>query len=154
MTTVRINEITPLVVELAPKELRRGILYVSYKYKLALHLCCCGCGEKVVTPLSPAEWQLRLTNGIATLHPSIGNWSMKCKAHYLIRNNKVIWAGDMSNRQIAAVLRRDKAAIDAMYLANKQQRQIMGVSGKPASQPPTVAQLLVKVWNWLFGISK
>jgi len=151
---MRINETTPQVVELAPKELRPGILYVSYKYKLALHLCCCGCGEKVVTPLTPAEWQLRLTNGVATLHPSIGNWSMKCKSHYWIRNNKVIWAGEMSNRQIAAIHRRDKAAIDAMCLANKQQRQTMDVPETPSSQPLTVAQLLAKVWNWLTGVGK
>ncbi len=151
---MRINEITPQVVELAPKELRPGILYVSYKYKLALHLCCCGCGEKVVTPLTPAEWQLRLTNGVATLHPSIGNWSMKCKSHYFIRNNKVIWAGEISNRQIAAVHRRDKTAIDAMHLANKQQRQTMDMPERPLSQPQTVTQLLAKIWNWLFGPGK
>lgn len=79
---------------------------------------------------------------------------MKCKSHYLIRNNKVIWAGEMSNRQIAAVHRRDKAAIDAMHLANRQQRQTMDVPKKPPSQPLTVAQLLAKVWNWFFGGDK
>lgn len=79
---------------------------------------------------------------------------MKCKSHYWIRNNKVIWAGEMSNRQIAAIHRRDKAAIDAMCLANKQQRQTMDVPETPPSQPLTVAQLLAKVWNWLTGVGK
>lgn len=79
---------------------------------------------------------------------------MKCKSHYFIRNNKVIWAGEISNRQIAAVHRRDKAAIDAMYFANTQQRQTMNAPEKPPSQPLTVAQLLAKIWNWLSGASK
>ena len=79
---------------------------------------------------------------------------MKCKSHYFIRNNKVIWAGEISNRQIAAVHRRDKTAIDAMHLANKQQRQTMDMPERPLSQPQTVTQLLAKIWNWLFGPGK
>jgi hypothetical protein len=66
-------------------------LYISPKYRSAIHLCCCGCGEKVVTPLSAAEWRLTLSDDRATLHPSMGNWSMTCRSHYWIRGNKVIW---------------------------------------------------------------
>ena len=79
---------------------------------------------------------------------------MKCKSHYLIRNNKVIWGSEMSDRQIAAVHRRDKAAIDAMHLANKQQRQTMSAPEKAPPQPLTIAQLLAKVWNWLTEVGK
>ncbi len=74
------------LMELAPKELIPGVLYVSLKYKLALHLCCCGCGEKVVTPLSPAEWHLRLADGKARIQrlwrrgpSSLRTWRATCR---------------------------------------------------------------------------
>jgi len=34
-----------------PKELSPGILYVSEEFRTAAHLCACGCGSKVRTPL-------------------------------------------------------------------------------------------------------
>ena len=37
----------------APRELSPGVLYVSLEYCTMLHLCACGCGRKVVTPISP-----------------------------------------------------------------------------------------------------
>jgi hypothetical protein len=42
-------------VDHMPEQLQEGVLYVSGRYALAMHLCCCGCGGEVVTPLSPAE---------------------------------------------------------------------------------------------------
>lgn len=118
-TTIR-----PVQVDLAPKELDEGILYVSQKYKAAVHKCCCGCGEKVVTPLSPAHWQVRITNEAVTLHPSVGNWGMACKSHYWIKNNRVIWAGKFSGAKIEAVRRRDSA--DQRQYINQANRQKKG----------------------------
>ena len=37
--------------------------------------CCCGCGEEVVTPFSPAQWQMSFDGEAVSLHPSIGNWN-------------------------------------------------------------------------------
>lgn len=97
----RINQITPQVVETIPSNLQDGVFYISLKYGTAVHLCCCGCGTKVVTPLSPAHWLLSSPSaGLVTLHPSIGNWNHPCQAHYLIQRNRVVWAGQMSRRQI------------------------------------------------------
>ena len=95
-------------IELAPAELEDGILYISEKYKAAIHKCCCGCGEKVITQLSPAHWRYSISRGEVSLHPSIGNWDMACQSHYWIKGNKVIWAGAMSQREIVAVKRRDR----------------------------------------------
>jgi hypothetical protein len=67
-----------------------------------------------VTPLSPAEWQIQLAQGRATLRPSIGNWSMACQSHYLIRDNRVIWSGQLSKRQIKAVFERDQRDLQAI----------------------------------------
>ncbi len=81
--------ITPQFVDLMPSQIQEGILYISEKYSTAIHQCCCGCGQKVVTPLSPAKWQLRRDGNVVTLHPSIGNWNLSCRSHYWIRRNRI-----------------------------------------------------------------
>lgn len=100
-------------VELLPAELREGTLYVSDKYRTAVHLCCCGCGSKVVTPLKPYAWTLTTHGEAAALHPSIGSWSLPCKSHYWIRRGRVEWAAAMTTeeiRQVQALDRRDQEA--------------------------------------------
>ena len=37
-------------VEFIPGDLKEGTIYVSMRVWTASHLCCCGCGNKVVTP--------------------------------------------------------------------------------------------------------
>ena len=88
------------IVEFIPECLEEGMLYVSHRYKTAVHKCACGCGAEVVTPLSPADWSIQIENGRATLDPSIGNWSFVCGSHYFIRRGIVVWAGQLSRRQI------------------------------------------------------
>lgn len=117
--TVRLDHITPQLVDLAPRPLEPGVLYVSRKYGVAVHLCCCGCGEKVVTPLSEAEWQLNLQGGKVSLHPSVGNGG-QCRSHYWIRQNCVVWAANMTRHQIARTRQSDRASIDAMYAARRK----------------------------------
>lgn len=117
---MRVDHLTSQIIELAPKTLQNGFLYISPKFKSVIHLCCCGCGEKVVTPISPAEWRVTLEDGKASLYPSIGNWAMTCQSHYYIRRNKVVWAGKMSERQIKAVHTRDKIALEALHLKTAQ----------------------------------
>ena len=60
-------------VEFIPDELENGVLYVSVTYATAIHECCCGCGNEVVTPLAPNDWQLTFDGESITLFPSIGN---------------------------------------------------------------------------------
>lgn len=71
--------------------LEQGILYVSGKYRTATHLCACGCGKKVVTPLKDGFWTLTQGGAGPTLSPSIGNFDIPCRSHYFIRNGDVIW---------------------------------------------------------------
>jgi len=89
-------------VEYIPEDLEDGVLYVSIAYATVVHKCCCGCGNEVVTPLSPTDWKLTYDGRSISLYPSIGNWSLACGSHYLIKNNEVIWAGQWSDRRIAA----------------------------------------------------
>lgn len=89
-------------VELIPDELKEGTLYVCVGLATVVHKCCCGCGNEVVTPLTPTDWRLTFDGETITLHPSIGNWSFACSSHYWIRNNMVIWARQWSQKQIEA----------------------------------------------------
>ena len=97
-------------VEFMPQNLGEGVLYVSMTYVTASHLCFCGCDMKVVTPLSPTDWRLSFNGDTVSLDPSVGNWSYPCRSHYILRGNQVMWAGDMSARQIRDV--RDSDARD------------------------------------------
>lgn len=80
------------VVEM-PGFIEDGILYISKEYKVAIHLCACGCDQKTVTPLGPNEWTLQEESGMVTLRPSIGNFMGETPyhAHYYITRNKIEW---------------------------------------------------------------
>lgn len=106
---MRLSLIRPQFVEFIPRELEEGVLYISETYRTVSHKCACGCGEKVVTPLSPADWKLRKEGDLVTLHPSIGNWNYPCHSHYWIRRNRVQWAPPLTSREIARVQQRDFA---------------------------------------------
>lgn len=94
-------------VEFMPKALDEGVLYVSMTYATASHLCFCGCGKKVVTPLSPTDWQMTFDGDTVSLDPSVGNWSYACRSHYILHGNRIIWAGSMSAGQIRAIREND-----------------------------------------------
>lgn len=89
MKTLKKVEIKPVFVELIPSELNQNILYISEKYKIAVHLCLCGCEAKTVTPLGGGDnWEI-VKNGdtIVSLIGSVGNFQFPCKSHYIITNN-------------------------------------------------------------------
>jgi hypothetical protein len=86
-------EIKPKYVEYMPEELENGILYISDKFQIAIHLCACGCCGQTVTPLGDDGWILSKIGEAVTLRPSIGNWSGESPyhAHYYITENKIQW---------------------------------------------------------------
>ncbi len=106
---MKIINITPQFVEFIPSTLQDGVLYISHKYATAAHKCCCGCGIKIVTPITPTDWRLTVSGDTVTLYPSIGNWNHPCQSHYWIRGNCVIWAGSMTQQQINRGRERDRA---------------------------------------------
>src|SRR5688572_5744640 len=105
---MRRTAITPSFVDAIPEYLEDGVLYISEKYETAVHMCCCGCGEEVVTPLNHAKWHLSRRRGAVSLFPSIGNWNYNCQSHYWIRANRIEWAPSMTRQQILAVQGRDR----------------------------------------------
>lgn len=86
---VQMKEITYKFVEFIPDKIEEYVLYISIPYCTAIHKCVCGCGNEVVTPLSPTDWELTFDGKTVSLNPSIGNWNFKCKSHYFITRNKI-----------------------------------------------------------------
>lgn len=111
----RVDRITIRFVDLVPTTLDEGILYVSNKYKTASHLCCCGCGNRVVTPLKPGGWTLQEKNGHPSLHPSIGNSNFCCRSHYWIRDGRVVWTRVLSDMEIKAARTADQRDREAYF---------------------------------------
>jgi len=87
-------------VETIPLEPEEGVLYITFKYKTAVHLCACGCGNKVITPINPNFWELTFNGKSITLSPSIGNRGFECKSHYWIRQNQIIRASYWSEEKM------------------------------------------------------
>src|ERR1700722_16987923 len=102
--------LTHQFVEFIPDELEQNTIYVSIRFATATHQCCCGCGNRVVTPIRPTDWKLIFDGKTISLDPSIGNWSFDCKSHYWIRKNRVKWARQWSQEEIDAGRSRDGAA--------------------------------------------
>jgi len=108
MKTVMKNKpIYPVFTTYIPGNLEPGKVYISIEYNTVAHLCACGCGEKVITPLQPTAWKITYNGETVSLHPSIGNWSYKCRSHYWIRDNHVVWAEDWSEDQIKRARQQD-----------------------------------------------
>jgi hypothetical protein len=113
-------DLHPEFVEFIPERLNKGTLYISKRYRTASHLCCCGCGLDVVTPLNAAKWRLaEHPDGTVSLWPSIGNLSFPCKSHYFVTKNRIQWAGTLSSQQIADVQAIDR--YDAVMLGRESQ---------------------------------
>lgn len=108
-------------VEAISEKLDEETLYIAIDYATAVHKCCCGCGKEVVTPLSPTDWKLIYDGVSVSLSPSIGNWSFDCKSHYWIERNKVRWAAQWTDEQIAAGRSLDQRA-KARYCRQEETR--------------------------------
>lgn len=109
-------------VHYMPKVLQSGVLYVSKEFRAAAHLCACGCGAKIRTPLTPTEWSLKETQAGPTLRPSIGNWQQKCQSHYWINQGEIRWADKWSPEQIAAGRSAEEMRRRSYYDTRDRQR--------------------------------
>lgn len=95
-------------VEHVPAVLDEGVLYVSMAFAIVVHNCACGCGNEVVTPLSPTDWELTFNGDAISLYPSVGNWALECRSHYWIVRNQIRWAGDWTDEQIERAQSTDR----------------------------------------------
>jgi hypothetical protein len=125
----------PEFVDAIPGSLDEGRLYISIRYRTATHLCACGCGTKVVTPIKPPRWHVTYDGETVTLWPSIGRWQLPCRSHYWIRRNEVIWSRPWTETEIAEGRLLDAEDLHNYY-ANRRSHEppVTGVSDetKPA----------------------
>jgi hypothetical protein len=135
-----------IFVELLPEKLEDGILYVSMRYATAVHNCFCGCGREVVTPIHPTKWQLGFDGVKVSLFPSVGNWSLPCQSHYVLRGGRILCAESLSKEEINAVRARDLAA-QSLYW--EQGPATPSVSKEPAPAPEPVLSHWQVFLRWI-----
>jgi Family of unknown function (DUF6527) len=143
----RLHQLRHEFVEFVPDRLEPCILYISVQYKTMAHLCCCGCGKKVVTPISPTGWQLTYDGRTVSISPSVGNWNLDCRSHYFISGNQVRWAGQWSREMIEAGFARDRQLKQDYYDTQTSTDRLPS----PATEPlPThrARTFLTKVKEW------
>jgi len=102
-------------VEYIPDDLKDGTIYVSMVFATVAHKCCCGCGNEVITPISPTDWQITFDGESISLDPSIGNWSFACKSHYWIIRNRMKWAPRWSQKKIETGRAHDRLAKERYF---------------------------------------
>jgi hypothetical protein len=113
---LRETQIVPEFVTSFPRQLEPGRLYVSVRFSTAAHLCACGCGREVITPLSPAQWVLTF-DGTVTIRPSIGNWALPCQSHYLIDHGEIKWARSFTHDEVQLNRESDRRVLDAVHVS-------------------------------------
>lgn len=97
-------------VDLIPDVVEEGVLYISIPYATSTHKCACGCGEIIVIPIKPMDWEIIWNGETISINPSIGNWSLPCQSHYWIEENKIIWARKWNDSEIKVGRAKDKVA--------------------------------------------
>lgn len=133
MAMQRLKKIELARVQYIPKELTPDVLYVAEEFGAAVHLCACGCGSKVSTPLGPTEWALEETAMGPSLTPSVGNWQLPCQSHYWIREGNFVWSGKWTPAQVEAGRRAEEERRLAHYDALDRKR----------------GGLLRRLWRWV-----
>ena len=101
---------TAVWVDDMPPSLEPGNLYISVKHRLTEHLCACGCGTEVSLPLARSEWRIEYDGESVTVWPSIGNWRLPCRSHYIIERSHTRWCLAWTEKEIRTERVRDRKA--------------------------------------------
>ncbi|GAB1342130.1 hypothetical protein MASR1M101_12570 [Gemmatimonas sp.] len=126
------------------------MLYLALDYGTATHTCCCGCGEEVVTPLTPTDWRITYDGETISLSPSVGNWNAACRSHYIVERGRVIPCGDWSDERIAAERQRD-CGTKARYYSELAQGPVEADDGRapiPSQQEIGRPERLTPLTRW------
>ncbi len=76
------------------KDMEEAKVYISKRFWVAIHMCLCGCRSKTVMPIDciidgkDHGWKLiEEKDGKVSFTPSVGNFQIPCKSHYIITKN-------------------------------------------------------------------
>ncbi len=145
----KLQRVTHRFVERVPSPLEDGVVYVSIEYGTVIHKCCCGCGDKVVTPLTPVDWAVIYDGQSISLYPSIGRWDAPCRSHYWIQKNRVVWSAKWSREKVDTLKRHEVALRDDYFgLAHHDPLQ---AGGDKPDQGPEQHGWLRRLWMKLSG---
>ncbi len=145
---MKLRHITPEFVDEIPRELDPGKLYVCCRYRAVKHLCGCGCGAEVNTPLHPTGWTLTCDGVSVSLSPSIGNWSEKCQSHYWITNNKIHWAPKWPRHKILRTRKARDLELERYFSANtNSQTGHLVLKWFPIVK--SIRRWLTRLWSWI-----
>jgi hypothetical protein len=138
-------------VDYIPEDPKEGVIYISIPYTTAVHKCCCGCGNEVVTPLSPTDWKLIFDGQSISLTPSVGNWNFDCRSHYWIQRNTVEWARQWSRAEIDAG-RAEDARMKEKYFHGSEETDSSNADTKieEAGEVTKEGGLWQRLKRWLF----
>lgn len=136
-------------VEYIPDKLKDRTIYVSLAFATVAHKCCCGCGNEVVTPLSPTDWKLIFDGESVSLYPSIGNWNFACRSHYWIECNAVKWAPQWSQAEINAGRAHDTFAKDKYFGSTTSRQSTHSESAAKRLSKGTEKSLWQRFLKWL-----
>ncbi|MEX2170735.1 MAG: DUF6527 family protein [Pirellulales bacterium] len=150
---IRYHRLEHRFFEHIPEQLEPGVLYISMEYGTAAHLCCCGCGAEVITPFTPTDWKMTFDGETVSLRPSVGNWSLPCRSHYVIERGRVTESMPWSDKQVAAERRRDKAVKD-QYYGTPKRTEAVGSAPAPTQPSNGVPGLWSRITRRLFGLWK
>ena len=123
----RITRIDHAFVESAPMVLKPGTIYLSTKHRSIVHLCLCGCREKVLLNLDPKAWSFNFDGRSISIYDSVGNIGLPCRSHYVIRHNKVTWLPPLVGIDPVAALEGSRASA--------AQGRRLGRAGSPFPEP-------------------
>ncbi|SRR6266568_1231298 len=127
----KLHRVTHRFVERVPSPLEDGVVYVSIEFGTVIHKCCCGCGDKVVTPLTPVDWAVIYDGQSISLYPSIGRWDSPCRSHYWIRSDCVVWSRTWSKREVDALKRGEGELRDDYFGLDQERPDPEGRGDKP-----------------------
>jgi hypothetical protein len=109
-------------VKFIPEVIEPGILYISPEYCTVIHKCVCGCGNDVVTPLSPTDWELTFDGETISLSPSIGNWGFECQSHYWIIRSEINFSRKWNKDEIETGRKKDQRNKNIFYGKRKNKK--------------------------------
>ncbi|WP_233619431.1 DUF6527 family protein [Citrobacter freundii] len=150
---MRVRTLSHVFVDRFPELLKAGELYLAMEFSTAVHLCACGCGQKVFTPFSPTDWQMLFDGETISLKPSIGNWAFPCRSHYWVRSSAIVWAGDMTEEQIKMGRLQDRRAKARRELAVAENEfeapEVPHHNAVEGSNKADSGGLIQKIKSWL-----
>lgn len=92
-----------------------GKFYYSEEFRTSLHLCACGCGNRVVLPIKPAGWTMRKGRNGISIFPSVGNREFDCRSHYFILDGRVDWLLALSAAAVEESRANDQRHMKQVY---------------------------------------